>query len=128
LARLGVEPDKVLSSPLRRTRQTAALLCEVLAPGLEVELCEALALGAAPAAVVAALPRRAELTQVALVGHEPDVGAIVSFLLTGSASAAHVPFKKGAVAALELDAFPPQGRATLLWFMTPKQLRALSGE
>src|SRR5438552_331408 len=45
LKRLGVVPDAVLSSPLRRAEETAAVLARVLAAHLEVEIYPSLAPG-----------------------------------------------------------------------------------
>lgn len=127
LKRLGVVPDLILSSPLRRAEQTASLLCEVLAPELTVNLCEALSPGHSPEAVLRALPARSNLRQVIFVGHEPDLGQLASFLLTGSPTAAHLPFKKAGAAAIEIASLASGSNGTLCWFMTPAQLRALGG-
>jgi hypothetical protein len=36
-------------------------------------------------------------------------------------------FKKGGVAATEVGSLPPGASGTLLWFLTPKQLRLMAG-
>ena len=64
------------------------------------------------------------MKRVALVGHDPDIGRLAA-LLIGASSSASIAFKKGGAAALEVDAFPPNGSGTLLWLLTPRQLRAL---
>lgn len=128
LKRLGVEPDLVLSSPLRRALQTAALLCEVLAPGLEVTEHAPLSPGRSPEAVLNGLRAHSGVRQLVLVGHEPDLGQLASQLLTGLPGSARFPFKKGAVAAVEIGALPPRDKGELQWFLTPRQLRALGGE
>jgi phosphohistidine phosphatase len=121
LKRLGVVPDRILTSPLVRAAETAAVLAEVLAPDLRPETCEALAPGQPPEDVVDALP---EVKTVFLVGHEPDLGELASWLLTGATDGVRLPFRKAGVAAIELA----EGEGTLRWMLAPRQLRALGGD
>jgi phosphohistidine phosphatase len=127
LRRIGVAPDRVVSSPLRRAAETAALVARVLAPGLEVEIEPSLAPGCEPAEVVRWLAAARPQSAIALVGHEPGMSRLASFLLTGSSEAAPLRFKKGAVAALHLRAERAPGGAELEWLLTPRQLRAMGG-
>ena len=127
LKRLDVTPDVVLSSPLRRAADTAAVVVDVLAPKVAVETYPPLAPGHEAADVVKGLRPYRTATALVLVGHEPDVGRLASYLLTGSADLAQLPFKKGAVAAVGVDTLPPRAAGELLWFMTSKQLRAIGG-
>jgi phosphohistidine phosphatase len=125
LQRLGVEPDVILSSPLRRARETAALLANALAPQHSVEVYEALAPGGAPADVLRGLRVYRSAHHLVLVGHQPDLGELASQLLAGSPGRVCLPFKKGAVAAIDVSSLPPRASAALRWFLTPKQLRAI---
>jgi phosphohistidine phosphatase SixA len=59
-----------------------------------------------------------------LVGHEPDLGELLAYFLTGSRSGLRTRFRKGAVACVRAGMPPPQGRATLEWMLTTKQLGA----
>jgi phosphohistidine phosphatase len=127
LRRIGVAPDRVVSSPLRRAAETAALLARVLAPGLEVEIEASLAPGCEPAELVRWLGSARPGCSIALVGHQPGMGRLASFLLTGSSDAAPLKFKKGSVASLHLRAGRSPGSAELEWFLTPRQLRAMGG-
>jgi phosphohistidine phosphatase len=125
LKRLGVVPDVVLSSPLRRAQETAALLASTLAPDLTVAAYELLAPGTAPADVLRGLRPYRAAGHLMLVGHQPDLGDLASHLLTGSASLAPLPLKKGAVAAIEVASLPPRATGVLQWFLAPKQLRMI---
>lgn len=128
LRTLGVAPDLILTSPLRRAEETARLVGEALDAGDRITLAPLLAGGYAPEDVLTglAVPRRA--AQVMLVGHQPDLGLLASYLMTGTATLAPLPFRKAAVAAFSLDGFPPRTPAELQWFLTPAQLRALGGD
>ena len=123
---LGVQPDLILSSPLRRAEETAHLVAEALRPSPAVELYPALAAGASPAAVLGNLPRTRGVQQLMLVGHQPDLGYLASHLMTGSAELVPLPFRKASVAALTLDTLPPRSTAILEWFLTPAQLRTVA--
>ena len=125
LRRLGLAPDVVLSSPLRRAQETAALLATTLAPDIAVEIYQPLAPGTAAADLVRSLRPYRAARHLMLVGHQPDLGELASHLLTGSAGLAPLPFKKGAVAAIEVASLPPRANGVLQWFLAPKQLRAI---
>ena len=125
LAGLGVRPDVILASPLRRAAETAAIVAEILGPS-QVTDYPALAAGATPDAILDDLRPWRRSQQVLLVGHQPDLGALASYLLTGSAERAHLPFKKAAVAAITVGDLPPTAVGTLEWFLPPTALRAIA--
>ena len=62
---------------------------------------------------------------LAIVGHEPHLSALCSFLLT-SRSENFFEFKKGGAACLELYLRTADIKAQMNWFMKPSQLRSLS--
>lgn len=124
VAWLEVKPDAIWASPLRRARQTAEILRDAVAPGIELEIEAALRPEGDVDATLERL-RAAPLAQtLMLVGHEPSISALASALLTGDVSRARVPFKTGSVLAVETT-FPPGGHGTLRWFLTSEQLRRL---
>jgi phosphohistidine phosphatase len=123
LAALGIELDKILTSPLVRARQTAEILARVL-PGPKPVEIDALAPGGRFEAVFRALRDPGSGSGVALVGHEPALGAFVSLATAGIASDS-TPLKKGGVACLKFAGEPRPKGAILGWLLTPKQLRRL---
>ena len=125
LRRLGVAPDVVLSSPLRRAEETAAVVISTLDRELKMETYPLLAPGHQPAEVLKDLRLYRAARELVMVGHQPGLGQLASHLLTRSANLCPLPFKKGAVAAISVDSIPPHAPGELLWFMTPRQLRAL---
>jgi len=114
--------DLVATSPYTRAVETAQVVARVYG---DVEIVElpALAHGGAPEAVRDWLAQRAEQC-LALVGHEPDLGYLISWLVLG-ASEPPLPLKKGGAAVLRFDDVPDRGRATLRWFAPPRLLRRL---
>jgi phosphohistidine phosphatase len=75
----GVRPDAVLTSPLLRARETAALLGREL--GLDAVPDERLAPGATADTVASAVAGRGET--VIVVGHQPDCSRIAGALTGG---------------------------------------------
>jgi phosphohistidine phosphatase len=92
-ARMAV--SRVVTSPLARARETAALLAA--ATGAEVEEDGALASGASEAAAILALARSLG-AGVALVGHNPELAEAIA-----AAARRHVSVPAGAVAAIDAD-------------------------
>ena len=126
LQKLAVKPDVILTSPLRRAEETARLVADVLAPNSPFELYPPLA-GGSPEEVVRGLRPHRRAEALLLVGHQPDLGYLASYLLTGSQNLAPLPFKKAGVAAISLASVPPRSPGTLEWFVTPSQLRTVAG-
>jgi phosphohistidine phosphatase len=86
---------------------------------------EALTPDAEPGALLRWLRRQSEPELVAVVGHEPHLGCLVTWLLTGRAES-RVPLKKGGACLLEFEDRPRAGGATLTWALTPSLLRRLA--
>lgn len=62
---------------------------------------------------------------IALVGHEPNLHELASYLLSGDATRVQLTFKKGGVACLSWSEDCQPGSAVLRWLLTPKSLRSL---
>ena len=125
LAALGLEAERVLTSPARRARETA----EIVANGLgavPIEEMPELAPAASAHAVIHALQARDRSEALVLVGHEPGIGRLASLLLVGSPTSLALHFKKGGTLALEADLSRRSPRCVLEWFLAPKQLRAIA--
>src|SRR5438067_1331113 len=82
LKKQGKIPDKLYTSPYLRARQTAETAQEELdCPGGVVVLPQ-LASGAEPDEILKALSREKDLPELlALVGHMPDLGLLMEFLI-----------------------------------------------
>jgi phosphohistidine phosphatase SixA len=59
--------------------------------------------------------------RIALVGHEPDLGLLATWLLAGVKISA-IQFKKGGAACIETGRFDPPSENQLLWLLTPSQM------
>jgi phosphohistidine phosphatase len=94
LARNGVRPAAILTSPLLRARETGDALAAAL--GCRTEPHEALAPGATAERVRVAIANRGDT--VVVVGHQPDCSQIAAELGDGTEPA----FPPAGVAELEL--------------------------
>ncbi len=124
LAALDCQPTHLFTSPFVRAYDTARLLRAVIGPSLKVETREELAVGAKPEQLVTVLHALPSNAVVICVGHEPQLGEVVSLLLCGKALP-NFPLKKAGAARIELtDGFKP-GQGRLCWWLQPVHLRAL---
>lgn len=121
LASLGVAPAHLLASPLVRAQQTAEIVVEAF-PQLKIETCDLLAPGVDERALTRLLNGSYAAGDVMLVGHEPDLGELLAYWLSGSRGGIETRFKKGAVACIAASTLPPVGKAVLEWFLTAGQL------
>jgi phosphohistidine phosphatase len=115
--------DVVLSSRFVRAWQTAEIL-ENEAGWPAPRACDALESGRSPAEALQALQPLTGSSSVALVGHEPHLNELTSYLLTADTTHAQVDLKKGGVARLVMDEALRPGSAQLLWLLSPKVLRS----
>ena len=73
-----------------------------------------------PSEILATLKKQAAAEHIVLVGHEPSMHEILSFLLTGSAGGISLEMKKGGAALVHFDASIRAGAASLLWLLPPR--------
>src|SRR6185295_12739324 len=123
LRELVPEINLLATSPLTRAAQTAAIVDSVYGDLKEVEIKE-LSPEATPESFLRWL-RKQKAGTLAAVGHEPSLGLIASWLLTASERKV-LAFRKGGACLLEFPGEIGAGTATLLWALTPAQLRALA--
>ncbi len=123
----GVIPqiDLLATSPLTRAAETARIIGDAYGGLMATEVRE-LAPGHAPESVLSWIKAQKGHDTVAVVGHEPDLGHLVSWLLTGKKQP-FIEIKKGAACLIEFSNGIAQGKAILVWALAPSQLRALGG-
>jgi len=115
--------DVVATSPLTRALQTAGILAKAYENGAPVTT-ETLSPGQRPPAFATWLRGQAQRKAVAIVGHEPGLGAIVSWFAAGS-ERSFLELGKGGACLLDLGDRVDAGEAILLWALRPSQLRAV---
>ena len=116
--------DVLAASPLVRAAETAEILRDVY--GLDtVTTVDALEPERPVSDVTSWFASLNGVGVVAVVGHEPQLGLLVSSLI-GAGDRSAVEMKKGAASLLELDP-NSGGPARLIWSVPPKVLRGLTG-
>ena len=115
---LGVE--LILSSPLLRAEQTAAILAEALAPAGGLVLDPRLGLSFGTGALARMLREHGEAQRLLLVGHEPSFSEVVGEITGGS----QVTCRKGSLIRVDLHGEGPP-RGSLEWSIPARVLLAL---
>jgi phosphohistidine phosphatase len=119
---IDVRLDVLLTSPMKRAAETAAIVAEVYGGRPVPRMVPALTQGTQPVETLRALRPFLRDGDVMVVGHEPGLSGLASLLLIGSPDGASIALKKGGLIALELRERAP---ATLRFMVTPRQLRRL---
>lgn len=122
LGTLKVRPNLILTSPLRRAQETAAILARGLDNVEMTELSQLAEPGVHPADLGQLLAGYQGVDEVMVVGHQPTLGKLASFLLTGSAEGCAIEFKKGGLACLSAHNDTELRRYRLEWLLTPRAL------
>jgi phosphohistidine phosphatase len=114
-------PDRLLTSPLIRARQTAKILTEI-AGWPPAEMAPELKPGEGAAAVLNLLSKD-HSERIAVVGHEPDLSALLAACLLKDGGTVPIEMKKNAAACLSFRGRARSGNAALEWLATPRLLR-----
>ncbi len=120
---LDVKIDVVYTSPLVRAIETTEIVVAGLKPAPALRPLLALAPGMVPAKVAELVTFDRDARRIALVGHEPGLGELAAWLVGARAA---MPFKKGGICRIDLPDQPPGRNGQLVWFATPRMLRALA--
>jgi len=123
LRRLVGNLDLIATSPLTRAVQTARIVSDAFAGPAPVEL-DTLA-GGSHQELLDWLRKNKGAETIAIVGHEPDLGELVSWLLSNQ-DQGFVELKKGAACLLAFPGWVAPGAARLRWALPPRALRGLA--
>src|SRR5262249_36725042 len=121
LTALNVQPDVIISSPLKRATQTAALIGNELGYEGKLLLDPAMPPDSSYSDFRRLLEKYARYEAIMVVGHNPSITEFLAKMIVKSGSEALIDFKKGAVARTETN----RRAATLNWFLTPKMARSI---
>jgi phosphohistidine phosphatase len=116
--------DVIATSPFKRAEQTAKIVARTFGHA-ELEPLDALTPDGTPRAFMTWLRGRSESDRVAVVGHDPHLPMLVSWLVTGEAIEGRFRLRKGGACLLEIDGQPRAGKAIMRCLLTPSLLRRL---
>src|SRR6266403_2169664 len=119
LAALDVQVDAIISSPLKRSTQTAALVGNEMGHEGKLQIDAALRPQATFADFRKLLDKYAQQESVMVVGHNPNLSEFLGRIVSAAGCEADLELRKGAVAKVELQ----RTSGSLQWCLTPKVLR-----
>jgi phosphohistidine phosphatase len=120
LSALEVSVDAVITSPLKRATQTAALVANEIGYDGKLNVEPALRPEAKYEQFREMLRKYSQAEAVMVVGHNPNFSEFLGQMISGTGCRAFVSIKKGAVAKVESE----QKRMVLQWMLTPRVARA----
>ena len=121
LAALDVQVDAIISSPLKRSTQTAALVGNEMGFEGKLQIEAALRPQANFADFRKLLDKYARMEAIMVVGHNPNLSEFLGQIISPAGCEAAIELRKGAVAKVELR----RSSGSLSWCLTPKILRTL---
>jgi phosphohistidine phosphatase len=121
LAAFDVQVDAIISSPLKRSTQTAALVGNEMGYEGKLQIDAALRPEGSFAEFRKLLDKYARLEAIMVVGHNPNLSEFLGRIVSPTGCEADLELRKGAVAKVELQ----RTSGSLQWCLTPKVLRAL---
>ena len=125
MQKLEISLDCILTSPLARAHRTAEIVAEVYSFPRKPDIVPALGPEGGPETLRRALESDYSGEEnLLLVGHEPSLGALLSYLLLGTTEGSFV-IKKGGLARVSLSSFQKSARGSLRWLLTARQLGKL---
>ncbi len=123
LNNLKVQFDLIVSSPLKRSLQTASLIGTETGYEAQILLSTALAPAATLPDFLKLLHEHESRENLLVVGHNPNLTGFLGALLVSSStrSSAHVRLRKGSLARVNIV----RGPAVLQWMLDPRMVRSL---
>jgi phosphohistidine phosphatase len=113
-----VSPSVILTSPYLRAKQTARMAAQAFAREDSVVETSALVPSGSPELVWDELSEYRSEEQLMVVGHEPLLGELASYLL--DAPSLRIDMRKAALVAISLEKMRGGPRGVLQWMITPK--------
>jgi phosphohistidine phosphatase len=122
LRRLGLRPDRILTSPLPRALETAEIVADALGLADRLECIDMLRPDRDTPVIRDWILTRTD-DRLMLVGHNPGLSELQGLLVAGLANPLVCALKKGGVAAL---ASRPGGGFEIDWIAQPRLLRLVA--
>lgn len=126
MARLELEFDWILSSPLVRAAQTAAIVAEAQGLTKKLEFTNHLRPAGDPRDLIEQITQQLpQAENILLVGHEPYLSKLIAHLIAGNSNL-QITLKKAGLCRLEVEKLVFGRCAALAWLLTPRQLEQMA--
>ena len=123
LARLKIKPDHIVSSPLKRSRETAAVVAKSVRG--KVEIWDELKPEGSKQELYKKLSQLRPEAVVLCVGHEPYLTQAINELM-GHQGPPKMVLRKCGLARMSIMSFAPKAEGELRWLLTPRLLKRMS--
>ena len=125
LKKMGISFDAILSSPKKRSKQTATIVAEETGfPPEKIMETEKVKAMSPPEETIKALAEYSGDVKILIAGHLPSVAEVASFLLT-EGSKATVAFEMGGCCRIDVEDLPTHS-GNLKWYLIPEQLKLIT--
>jgi phosphohistidine phosphatase len=114
----GIAPAVILTSPYLRAKQTARMAAQAFSCEGSVIETSALVPSGSPELVWDEISEYRSEEQLMVVGHEPLLGELVSYLL--DSPSLRIDMRKAALVTISLESLRGGPRGVLQWMITPK--------
>lgn len=124
IAAQGIRFDLIAASPLARAQETAAIVADALGQRESLVTWKVLAPDGNPDAVYLEIGKHKDARAILLVGHEPQLSVLISWIVSREGIAA-IAFSKGSLAKIREFMFSGSPSGELHWLLTAKQMAGL---
>lgn len=121
---LGIEFDFIVTSPLKRSHQTAAIVARALKIEKKIEDWNELRPEGNRLDLYRKLSQFKQESYVLVVGHEPYLSNIISEIISDGRNV-RIDLKKAGLARIRMISSRPKLRGELRWLLTPKQMKMI---
>jgi phosphohistidine phosphatase len=126
LEQMGVEFDRIVTSPLRRAKETAAVVAKQMKVGDHLEDWDELKPEGNVAELYSRLAKLPQDSSVLMVGHNPYLSTFIGEVISGNNNC-RIDLKKAGMARIRVTSTGnPKFAGELRWLLTPKQLKRMA--
>jgi phosphohistidine phosphatase len=123
LKAVGLQADRIFTSPLKRALETAEIASKILKVPI-LEEWDELKPDGSKAALYRKLARLEQDSRLILVGHEPYLSSMIGEIIGNTST--KIVLKKGGLGKIRITSFSPHISGELRWLLTPKIISKMS--
>jgi phosphohistidine phosphatase len=125
ISRLKIRPDHIISSPLKRSRETATIVAKALKERDKVEIWDELKPEGSKQELFKRLSKLKPESVVLCIGHEPYLTHAMNEVM-GHQGQPKIVLRKSGLARISIKSFSPKVEGELRWLLTPRLLKRMS--
>ena len=122
---LGIKFDFILTSPLKRAHQTAAIVSKIFKNEKKMEDWNELKPEGNRPELYRKLTQFKQQSSVLIVGHEPYLSDMISEIIFDG-KGKHVVLKKAGLAKIGITSASPKLHGELKWLLTPRHMKNMA--